>query len=52
MENLKDLKKQENVLNDDEVDQVTGGMITFSTFTTDSTKYTAVLQVEDGGKKS
>lgn len=24
MENLKDLKKQENVLNDEEVDQVTG----------------------------
>lgn len=49
MENIKDLKKQEYVLNDKELDNVTGGMKTFSMIATDSTKYTTVQQYDDGG---
>lgn len=42
MENLKNLKNQENVLNDEELDHVTGGMKTFSVLTADSSKETVV----------
>ncbi len=49
MDNFKDLQKQEYAFNDEELDNVAGGMKTMSMIGTDKTKYTVVVQNGDGG---
>lgn len=49
MDNFKDLKKEEYAFNDEELNDVVGGMKTFSVLSTDTSKSTAVLGNGDVG---